>query len=1636
MNLKIAKGKNLSCLLAALFAFALAETAQAATDIYWKTDKVGGSESSPYFLKDAGNWQSNGPAGDNKAIHFNITGARTYISSSGVESRTCNDFTPEAGDFVFIGDMNFYCLKGGAANTTVSIVKKGDWTVSSKYHFYAAHSNNSKFILTNETGNLTTQSGSNVSLADAANSEGEIVNHAGDWTVSGSLLLASASGAKAKVVKNAGNWNMSGDVKLAEGSGANASFTNIAGNLTMPTGKYLQIAKGASSSAHVEKTGGNWTCGTIQVGQGDGATGTFRHSGGWLDVKGTYGLCIACNNSSSTLRGLFELAGGAVTNSTGNVNIGDGGAVGSLGTLRTTGGELYVKTGQLRIGNSAAAVLDMNGGVVTAPNGVRFCANNECTSGEDCTANLNSGTLAATVVDYGSGSAAATFNFNGGTLKALQAGTLITQHNNLTVNVDAGGAIIDTDSKAVSILSPLNSVSATGDLTVTGGGTLTASGDLTGAFTIGENTTLHYFDQDGAVANYAISSISIAPGATLYLDADATGCDTFGAVTTNITATSANPAKITLVFASAAPAGTSYTLFNTVDGSEFNVKPMLGALELPHETSVVNGKLTLTITAEDYTWNGSQTNWGDADAWTKGGASASWSDGNNAIFDTAGREAVVSAAASASEVRFTANAAISGTAALSASKIIVEEGSTATISAPFGSAVQKTGAGTLALAQTPANTLTLIGGTLSMDGGEYGGIPATTSETDATLANGIYGAENGAIALPYGTLRFANDAILTNQLSVSIASDVGGTAGIVKNGGDWTVSENFLLGRAQGASSTFIQNGGTLNVGGYFSVGDLAGAGPARMEINGGTVNSTHGSGFTEIGASCEGTCIVRNGGVLNVTAGWMLVGYRSNGTLTIDDGGTVNVDKSDIVFAGHAEAGNALVELKTGGTLVVNRIYYSNNNASGVSTIRFDGGTVKCKYTTLISAHDRLFVKVASNGGIIDLQGKTVAIEEPLLEDAESTGGGMTFKGGGVVTLASGNTYTGNTTVEVGTTVHVPTPGEIGGGIAVTVPETTPADGVYTLVAIDGEGEFTDAVLTGVVTPANATLRLSGDRKSILCIYGNPPNTWVGGASGSLNDNANWSLGTVPASGESCVIGNLTAASLTNSSGSAFAPASITFPADTALVTISGEGVISGITAITNNASLHHVFNCPVVCADNITPDITRGSGNYMTFAGGITMYNAPKTGSSTTDYWSGNITVTTEDEQEFKSSGSKNYAQLVSGTTFSFDNGIIDHMQIYPGATAVVNRLVYNGCARSSTTSKKTAWFNLIFDNGNGVLRAKEIKATGDAVLFHSYADSDQHGGTIIAEKLTCATTKRTSGGGWDWPLFFLNCSHTTGSGFIGNAANGEGVWVIGHGGLSFGSGAIEQSFYGLHLGKTLDNGRPAATLHSYEDWALDVHPLGASQNALEISSGHGELLVIDTSHYAVGDPVLDAATSHTVTLNGKVKGDGAMRVDGNGKVVFANANNTFAGTLAVADTATVEVKAGNTLGTCAVTMGSGTTLAVAESGTATVGGNLTLNDGACLGFNFTNRTTAPTLAIASGKTVTASGTVKVKVSGIWPKGGTYPLTSGGGFAGVAVALDETDKPKWAAGVSVDETTGNIVLEVKPRGTAIIVR
>jgi len=190
------------------------------------------------------------------------------------------------------------------------------------------------------------------------------------------------------------------------------------------------------------------------------------------------------------------------------------------------------------------------------------------------------------------------------------------------------------------------------------------------------------------------------------------------------------------------------------------------------------------------------------------------------------------------------------------------------------------------------------------------------------------------------------------------------------------------------------------------------------------------------------------------------------------------------------------------------------------------------------------------------------------------------------------------------------------------------------------------------------------------------------------------------------------------------------------------------------------------------------------------------------------------------------------------------------------------------------------------------------------------------------------------------------------------------------------------------------------------------------------------------------------HVITLDAGIYDKGKLFIAGKGKVVCnATATGTvtdgnaarsaYSGAVTVKDTATLAIKPGERLTTGAISVASNATLQVAQSGKVELGGNLTLDDGAALGFNFTEKKVAPVLSVATSATLPEGGTIAVKISateGIRPKGGDHTLTSGGKFAGATVS-PAAGAPSWVKGVSVN-SSGDIVLTVKRKGFVVFIR
>jgi fibronectin-binding autotransporter adhesin len=218
----------------------------------------------------------------------------------------------------------------------------------------------------------------------------------------------------------------------------------------------------------------------LNTGSGANTIAEINQSGGTINVLGL----LQSSDGSSTAATTIDVTGGTL-----NVGTPDAGQNFFLAS-RGTGVVTVASSGAIN-----CAVLDIS----------RNAAGN--TLGSVGVVNLNGGTLAVTRVGAATsaaqagGSPTATFNFNGGTLRARASSSTFFQGNSaspalpITAIVKAGGAVIDSGAFNVTVLEPLLhdstlGVNPDGGLTKAGSGilTLTGSSTYTGNTLVNEGT--------------------------------------------------------------------------------------------------------------------------------------------------------------------------------------------------------------------------------------------------------------------------------------------------------------------------------------------------------------------------------------------------------------------------------------------------------------------------------------------------------------------------------------------------------------------------------------------------------------------------------------------------------------------------------------------------------------------------------------------------------------------------------------------------------------------------------------------------------------------------------------------------------------------------------------------------------------------------------------------------------------------------------------------------------------------------------------------------------------------------------------------------------------------------------------------
>jgi len=1266
-------------------------------------------------------------------------------------------------------------------------------------------------------------------------------------------------------------------------------------------------------------------------------------------------------------------------------------------------------------------------------------------------------------------------------------GPLVISNGTWTSKLGYAASAFRADGGTLVLTGPLSAANV--ELAATEGGTLTLAGatitDASPDVTLAGGGSTDYFTRDGVVGTYPLDSFTLGPGAVLELDANATEVDAIAAATTNITATAEDKATIILNF-SAAPAGRqTFTLFETDSADKFNIVLKLGSLTPQHTTSVVDGHLVIAIVAESYTWKGTQTYWGDANAWTTGGADATWEDGNSAIFGIANAEAVLASPVVASKVEMLGNATISGSATLTAADVSVADGIAATISAPTYDAMAKTGAGTLTLTQNRTDQTTLADGTLVMASATVDGTkltigvdaakPVTFDYCGQTLLGKWtdYLAPGADITLTNGTFSTANDPAW-------LYSTMPNTLTIAK-GATMTTSERFTwnVSNVVGVDVTNIVN------------------------IAGGSLISTKDNNNWFVQNSRSGTLVfnVTDGGLLELSGQTYVLPCRDSTTaddtpsalmtfndstfrvkdrnlfLGYDNESKKNNPKEPIlelamtnstldVGTGIIRLGHNAVQSNHGGhstadfeNCVITAKQFSVHFDRPANAARFNNSTIvitaagdysieaQADWDTQPGAEwaGRTPITVGSGGLTVDTQDFACSLQANLHGD-----GAVTKVGSGKLTVVRNQTSTadficaeGETFLNAGRAMNRPVTVKNGAKFTVKANEQST---ITSLTLEAGSTLNIDTYTIGVTPFAVETLTLPSEGKATLNL------------SGASFKTGRYAILSKPGivAGDFAnleVSGDGVDATYSVEDGTLYVNATA---AGDYIWTGAGDGVKfsdganwMGDSVPPNGANLHIgvASGAALVCdIEDFSPAaITFSVGSAaVTIDGDYAISGVAAITNLSSASHTINVPVHFASGINVKQNASAYETRSNSHVTFEGGAYAASDKTIDSGYSVVMfGKYYFANTSDWTATEADNAARKAVADNSSLYIpyagRLTELyigsgsKVDVGAMASNGGRVSYRNCGEMVVTNLTLTgtgdrfTTHNQTSSTSVPPIFKFERIETSMTGnwfyFSDDNVATKGVYYIGAGGLNFSSASAAGCYC---IGRNVD------------DDAQTLRPWYSDFTIADRGDGNKGLVINRAVTFCTDD---EGGTGRTITVDAIVQGNGSptITVSGSGTLrVNKAAANATQPSVTVKNTATLAIKPGASLTTNTTTLNSGTTLQVAESGTVALGGSLAFKAGAKLGFNYTTKDD-PVLDLTD-KTVTfdenAATKVLVKITAAEGKrghSGARTLTVGGKFADATAEL-VAGAPDWVKGVSVVD--GDIVIDVRSVGTIFSVR
>jgi autotransporter-associated beta strand protein/T5SS/PEP-CTERM-associated repeat protein len=566
--------------------------------------------------------------------------------------------------------------------------------------------------------------------------------------------------------------------------------------------------------------------------------------------------------------------------------------------------------------------------------------------------NLNGGTLTLQALSGGSGTA--TFNFGGAT---LQASAAFSTSVPMTLTGIGGNANIDTAGYAVSLAGPLT---GPGGLNKLGGGTLTLS-----AVNTYTGPTIVTADTLSLTGSLNGSSTLVLNGATFSYAPAANGAAGNSQVVAGLTVN---------------------TGFSTVSAAAGNTLALGSIVRNVGSAVCFNDTTSGTITTTQTNTNGILGPWATygSGASLMYAAAASGGDPSSAIVPYSGATVVTSDVTGLTDTAGTVNYAISSSGGTLSAGVSVNT-------------IQFTSAANTTITASSANPICLNG-------------VMNVGLTTATITGGN---------LIIGNIR---ELVFTGPGNVTVESVVqdnqsGDSALVMAAGGTLVLS----------AANTY--RGGTYAVNGTLCVNNTAalGAGPFMIAGNGVVIDN---SSMATITLSTD-NAQVWNGDFTFVGTQSLNLG---NGPVTLGANRTVTVNARTLTVGGTIGGGYSLTKAGAGTLALAGANTYSGpttvtggtlslQNQYALQDSTFQGGTGTLSFGTLTAAtFGGLSGGTSSNLTLINSNGQPVALSVGNNDQSTTYSGiiqclGSLIKvGSGTLIVTGANTYTGSTTVNVGT--------------------------------------------------------------------------------------------------------------------------------------------------------------------------------------------------------------------------------------------------------------------------------------------------------------------------------------------------------------------------------------------------------------------------------------------------------------------------------------------------------------------------------------------------------------------------------------------------------------------------------------------